>query len=135
MNKIQRWFNYRILRINVHTRQKKNKLIRNSGYKLLTKEEFAMVKKIETLAIKYRKGIQFDPQAQETLIITPNILIVLKQKGHIDINNHHGFAQMVIPDSAFNLLMMIIEREAHRERRRLKNEVKQSLKAFIDKIE
>lgn len=134
MNIFQRWFNYRILRMNVRTRQRREKFVFNSGYRLLTKEELAMVKKIEDLAIKHRDGIRYDPESQEILIIAPDVLIVLKKKGKIEINNHNGFAQMVIPDNAFSLLTKIIDREAHRERRRLKNEVKQNLRSFINKI-
>jgi hypothetical protein len=134
MSNFQRWLNYRILRMNVRTRQRRNRAVINSGYKLLTKEEFDMVKKIEELAIKFNDKIKFDPEADEVIIDIPDILVVLKKKGRIEVNNHDGFAQMTIPDNAFNLLMMIINREAHRDRRRLKYKSKQNLNAFIKKI-
>lgn len=105
----------------------------NSAYKDLDSSELSVVKKVEMLAIANKQAIRFDPTTNETLIVLDDLLVTL-QNQHIKIDNHQGFSHITVPSKAYDKLLTIIRREAHRERRRLKYQVKQNLQKFINKI-
>lgn len=94
------------------------------------KQAFEMVKDI---AIKNNSAIKFDPASDEILIILPKMLITLKNQ-NIEIHNTTGFINMNIPYDTYSLLVKIITKEAHKERRRLKHEVNLRIQEFLSKI-
>lgn len=124
---------YKIKRNIVKYRNRiKQKSIVNSLGKLTT-DELNLYNKIAYISKENKKDIRFDPVSNEILITLPNMLIILNNK-KVSIYNTTGFLNMELPDDTYNILVGIIQYEAHRERRRLKFETKKRINNFLDEL-
>ena len=104
-----------------------------AAFKMMNSEQMEVFNMTKAIAIKHNDAIRFDPHSDEILIVLPKMLITLKNNT-IHIHNHTGFLTMSIETAAYEMLATIIEVEAHRERRKLKNEVKQRIVEFLNSI-
>ena len=101
--------------------------------KSLTIEQLKLYNMVVSHAIKNNSSIKFDPESDEILIVLPKMLITLKNE-YVSIQNTTGFYMDRFPSLPYDILVHIIYKEAHRERRRLKYEVKQRINTFLNKL-
>jgi len=109
--------------------RKKDAVAMNS----LTPEQRKLYDMVVSLAVKNNSAIRFDPESDEILIVLPKMLVTLKNDSVI-VQNTVGFYTERFPALPYDILVHIIYKEAHRERRRLKYEVKQRINVFLNKL-
>jgi len=123
-----------IVKLKVYLANRKKSQIINFILKNLTSEEILLINTVKELAIKNKDCIRFDVTTSETMIVLENKLITLKQ-GKVSIDNHHGFNYAYLPDIAYEYLLCIVHKEAHRDRRRLKFIIKTNLQEFLKSVQ
>jgi hypothetical protein len=99
----------------------------------MTKQQLSVFNTVKDVVSKNRSSIMFDPMSRETLVVLPDMLITLKHD-MVYIDNTSGFLSVKYDIRAHQLLTNFINSEVHRERRKLKYEVKQRINEFIKKI-
>lgn len=124
---------YSIKRQIVLYNQKRTKNFEKRAFKKLSTEEIKTFNMVKDIAIKNNSAIKFDPESDEILIILPKMLITLKHQ-NVEIHNTTGFITVNIPFDAYSILVKIVTKEAHKERRKLKHEVKLRIREFLNKI-
>lgn len=127
--------NYKIKKLMVRLKQRSRKKRENFAFKHLNHDELNAFNTVKNLAVTYNDYIKFDPKAHETMIAVKElkILVILKQEV-VYIKNTNKFVTMPMPTEAYELLIEIIEFQAHRERRKLKKEVSDNLGDFLNDI-
>lgn len=125
---------YKVRKAIILFKQKVKRKRQRSALKKMNIEQMKVFNMTKEVSIKHNDAIRFDPQSDEILIVLPKMLITLKNDT-IYIHNTTGFLTMPIETDAYQMLVDIIEAEAHRERRKLKNEVKQRIGNFLNNIE
>ena len=99
----------------------------------MNKQQLDVFNTIKNIVINNRSSIRFDPLSHEILIVLSDMLITIKSN-MIYIDNTTGFLSVEYDIRAHKLLTDFIHSEVHRERRKLKHEVKQRIQDFIKKI-
>lgn len=125
---------YWIKRKKVKIRGKKRIVEYELAMKDLHSEEVELFNKVCDIAKNNRHLIRFDPQDSEILIVLEHMLVILKNQT-INIQNTNGFVMLKLPSAAFDLLVKIIEKEAHSERLKLKYEAKLRIIKFLKDID
>lgn len=125
--------NYKIKKVRVRLRQSAIKKGHNMAFKHMSLEQLKVFNMVKDVATKYNDAIRFDPKSDEIIIALTKMLVTLKGET-VYIHNTTGFMSMTIPTEAFEELVRIVERHAHRERRKLKKEVKDRINEFLNKI-
>lgn len=125
--------NYRISRFIVRTKQNIRTKKYNNAVAKLNSEQLTVFNLIMEMATKHRACIRFDPEVEETLIVTPDKLFTIN-KYKVNIDNTHGFLPTHFPNGAYDIMEKKLKKEGHKERRRLKHEVKVRKQEFLDKI-
>ena len=105
----------------------------NAQLKQLSIEQMKVFKMIKELAVKHNSEIVFDPQSDEIIFNLPKMLVTMKSDT-VHIHNTNGFISMNLPAGVYQILVEIIYKEGHKERRRLKNEAKKRINSFLDEI-
>ena len=124
---------YKIKKARVRFKQNMIQKRNNIAMKHVSIEQSRVIQQVINFAVKYNSAIKFDPKSDEILIILPDVLVTLKGES-VYIHNTHGFLPMPIPTEAYEMLVEVIEKEAHKERRKLKYEVKQRIHKFLDEL-
>lgn len=124
---------YKIKKARVRFKHRMIRKRNDIAMKNLSIEQLRVIKQVTEYAVKHNEAIKFDPKSDEILIILPEVLVTLKGET-IYIHNTHGFLPMPIPTEAYEMLVEVIEKEAHKERRKLKYEVKQRIHKFLDQL-
>jgi len=124
---------YFIKRKLVNFKKASNKKKEEIAMKSLTSEQQKLYNVIISLAKKNNKAIKFDPESDEILIVLFETLITLKNECII-YQNTNDFYTDKFPSLPYEILVRVIYKEAHRERRRLKYEVRQRINVFLNKL-
>jgi hypothetical protein len=101
--------------------------------KQLSIEQLRVIKQVTEYAVNHNELIRYDLKSDEILIALTDVLVTLKGET-IYIHNTNGFLPTPIPTEAYEMLLEVIEKEAHKDRRRLKYEVKQRIHNFLDQL-
>ena len=132
---------YKIKKARVRFKQRVIKRGQDMAFKHMSLEQNKVFNMVKDLAIKYNEAIRFDPTSDEIIIaITKNLVnvkgeMLITLKGEtVYIHNTTGFMSMSIPTEAYEVLVKVVEKQAHRERRKLKKEVKDRINEFLNKI-
>ena len=121
---------YKIKRKLVKFRNDKTKKFSDNLKSLITPEQLSLYRMVEDVAIKNNSNIVFDPFSSEIIISLPNILIILEGP-IITVHNTNGFYSTEMNPTATTKLVDIIQREAHKERRKFKYQAKLRLQKFL----
>ena len=136
MNSISLALKWFILRkkakLNIRYINNKNK----NAMKLMNNDQLRAFHLVERVSSKCPECIYYDKfdGESETLLTQKRLLITLHNKA-VSIDNHKGFHTEYLPEESFNLLMRIVDKNAHRFRRKLKYEVRLNIRAFMDSID
>lgn len=125
--------NYKIKKSTVRFRKRMKAKRERIAFKHISAEQLKVFNMVKDLAVKHNSAIKFDPRSDEILIILPKMLVTLKGET-VYIHNTTGFMSMIIPSEAYEILVELIQKEAHKERRKLKHEVKGRINEFLNKI-
>jgi len=115
----------------IRFRQRMKRKREKFAFSHMTKEQMKVYSMVTNYARKFREDIRFDPESDEILIVMEHMLISLKGEV-VHILNSHGFYPSSIPSEAYEILVDVIKKEAHKDRRRLKNEVKIRINKFLN---
>ena len=124
---------YKIRKSIVLFKQRVKKRRQVSALKKMNSDQMKAFNMVKSFAIKHNDAIRFDPYSDEILILLPKMLITLKNDT-IYLHNTTGFLTVPIETAAYEMLVNIIQIESHKERRKLKYEVKQRINDFLTKI-
>ena len=124
---------YSIKKVVVRFRLRMKKKRDYLALKHMSIEQSKVFYRVKELAVANNDSIKFDPASDEIIMHFPKLLITLKGDT-VYIHNTTQFVTMNIPPEAFEMLVGILEREAHKERRKFKLEVKKRLNVFLDNI-
>ena len=124
-------YKYSKFLISTKQRYKENKY--KKALAKLNVEQLKVFNLVMDLAIKNNNCIRFDPKIEETLIVMPEILITIT-KYKVVIQNSHGFLTTQFRDDAYEIMDEALTKEAHKERRKLKHDVKIRINQFLNKI-
>lgn len=122
---------YKIKKSIVRFRQRMKRKREKFAFSHMTKEQTKVYSMVVNYAKKHREDIRFDPESDEILIVMEHMLVTLKGEV-VHILNSHGFYPAPMPSEAYEILIETIKREAHKDRRRLKNEVKLRINNFLN---
>lgn len=126
---------YKIKKSLVRFKQRTRKKRENYALKHLSQECLKVFNTVKYLAVDYNDHIKFDPKARETLIVIKKLRILVTLKDEVVyIKNTVKFVTMPMPTEAYELLIEILEFQAHRNRRKLKKEVSDNLSDFLDDL-
>lgn len=125
--------NYKIKKMVIRFRQRMNRKRETLALRNMSYEQMQIFNNVKELASKNSSSIRFDPKSDEILIVLHQKLVTLKGET-VYIHNTRGFIPIIIPTEAYELLVEIIHKIAHRERRKLKHEVKQRIREFLSNI-
>lgn len=125
--------NYKIKKAYVRFKQRARKKGQDIAFKNMSLEQMKVFNMVKDLAVKHNESIRFDPKSDEIIIALTKMLVTLKGET-VYIHNTTGFMSMIIPTEAYEYLVRIVEVQAHRERRKLKKEVKDRINEFLNKI-
>lgn len=125
--------NYKFTKMFVRFKQRMRKKRERIAFKKISAEQIKVFNMVKDIAVKYNSAIKFDPKSDEILIILPKMLVTLKGET-VYIHNTTGFMSMMIPSEAYEILVELIEKEAHKERRKLKHDVKKRINEFLNQI-
>lgn len=123
--------NRKIKKLVIRFRQRMKLKREKFAFSHMTKEQTKVYTMVVNYAKKHREDIRFDPESDEILIVMEHMLITLKGEV-VHILNSHGFYPAPIPTEAYEILTEIIKKEAHKDRRRLKNDVKIRINKFLN---
>lgn len=118
-----------VVRFKLRMKKKRNDL----ALKHMSIEQLKVFYRVKELAIAHNDSIKFDPASDEIIMHFPKLLITLKGET-VYIHNTTQFVPMTIPAEAYAMLVEILQKEAHKERRKFKLEVKKRLNVFLDNI-
>jgi hypothetical protein len=104
------------------------------AFKSLSAEQLKVFNIVKDLAMQNNDAIKFDPKSSESLIVIPDKLLVTMKNEQVRIDNSRGFMSIQMPSEAFDMLIEIVEAEAHKDRRKIKQDVKLRLHSFLDDI-
>ena len=99
----------------------------------LDTEQIKVFSMVMNMAKKNSEDIKFDPESSETLIVLSEMLVTIKPYV-VHIDNTHGFRSTRFPQDAYEIMDSILIKEAHRVRRKLKNDVKMRINLFLNKV-
>jgi hypothetical protein len=85
------------------------------------------------IGVTHNEYIKFDPEIDEIMIYMPDMLIVIGNY-MVNIDNTHGFIPTEFQNDAYEIMQSLLKKEGHRNRRKLKHEVKIRKRNFMDKI-
>lgn len=125
---------YRIKKMIVRFKHRAARKRLNYAFKVLSVEQLKVYNIVKEVAEKNNDAIRFDPKTEEILINIPDKLLVTMRGGDVRIDNSKGFMLITMPTEAYELLVEITEKEAHKDRRKLKKDVKNRLHSFLDNI-
>ena len=125
--------NYKIKKAYVRFKQRARKKGQDMAFKNMSLEQMKVFNMVKDLSVKHNESIRFDPTSNEIIIALTKMLVTLKGET-VYIHNTTGFMSMTIPTEAYDYLVEIVEKQAHRERRKLKKEVKDRINEFLNKI-
>jgi len=102
--------------------------------KSLNKQQLETFELVEQLSSDYPESIMYDKYSdfEETMIRLPHLLVTMSDYT-VHVNNTTGFNPASLPKPAYNHLMNIVDRNAHRYRRGLRYETQSNISAFIKK--
>ena len=100
-------------------------------YKKITSEQRDMFYLVSRVVSANNDKILFDPVSKETLIVLPEALYIIKNN-EISILNHNRFVTTWFYDDLYEHVLEIINREAHRYRRKLKYQSTKNIREFIN---
>lgn len=124
---------YKFSKSMVRFRQRMRRKRESIAFKKISAEQLKVYTMVKDLAVKHNSAIKFDPKSDEILLILPKMLVTLKGET-VYIHNTTGFMSMMMPSEVYEILVEHVEKEAHKERRKLKHEVKQRINEFLTKI-
>lgn len=124
---------YKFSKSMVRFRQRMRRKRESIAFKKISAEQLKVFNMVKDLAVKHNSAIKFDPKSDEILLILPKMLVTLKGET-VYIHNTTGFMSMMMPSEVYEILVEHVEKEAHKERRKLKHEVKQRINEFLSKI-
>lgn len=124
---------YKFSKSMVRFRQRMKRKREKIAFKKISQEQLRVFNMVKDLAVKHNSAIKFDPKSDEILLILPKMLVTLKGET-VYIHNTTGFMSMMMPSEVYEILVEHVEKEAHKERRKLKHEVKQRINEFLTKI-
>ena len=122
--------NIRLLRYFVLRRQNQKIAEYDRAMKNLTVEQVMTFNRVKDLAVANNSMIKFDPKTNEILIDLSHILIIIKGN-KVYIQNSTVFHIQEFYSNTIDFLRDIIEREAHRDRCKLKHEAKQRIRSLL----
>jgi len=124
---------YKFRKLIILFKQRNKRRRQASALKKMNSEQMKAFNMVKSFAVKHNDAIRFDPYSDEILILLPKMLITLKNDT-IYVHNTTGFLTIPIETAAYEMLVDIIHIESHKERRKLKYEVKQRINDFLTKI-
>lgn len=124
---------YKFSKSMVRFRQRMKRKREKIAFKKISMEQMRVFNMVKDLSVKHNSAIKFDPKSDEILLILPKMLVTLKGET-VYIHNTTGFMSMIMPSEVYEILVEHVEKEAHKERRKLKHEVKQRINEFLIKI-
>lgn len=122
------------VRIRRYFKGKSNRTRERIAFKSLSAEQLKVFNIVKEVAIQNNDAIKFDPKSSESLIVIPDKLLVTLKHEQVRIDNSRGFMSINMPSEAYDMLIEIIETEAHKDRRKIKQDVKNRLHNFLDDI-
>lgn len=125
---------YKIKRMNAKTRIKRRAVLERSALKTLNFEQKEIFDLVVGEARKHPEAIRYDRVDNETLIVLKDLIITIKSDSKdymVYVDNHRGFHSQWFYQAAYALMNDIVDREAHRFRRKLKHETKMNIRAFL----
>jgi hypothetical protein len=125
--------NYKINRIIIKIKQFKAKNKYAKAVKKLNTEQLRVFNYIMNIGVTHNEYIKFDPEIDEIMIYMPDMLIVIGNY-MVNIDNTHGFIPTEFQNDAYEIMQSLLKKEGHRNRRKLKHEVKIRKRNFMDKI-
>lgn len=128
---------YRIKRMNVKVRIKYRSISEKSANKTLNFEQKEIFDLVVGEAKKHPEAIRYDRVDNETLIVLKDLIITIKSDSKdyiVFVDNHRGFHSQWFYQAAFDLMNEIVDKEAHRFRRKLKHEITMNIRAFLRDI-
>lgn len=124
---------YKIRKLIVRYKQRIKSYRENKIFSKMTNEQLRIYNMVKDIVINNRSSVKLDPYSNEILIVLPKMLITLKHD-MIYVDNTNGFLSIRLNMVAHDMLKKLIYTEIHRERRKLKYEVKGRIHDFIDKV-
>jgi len=124
---------YRVKRGIVRYKQRIRSHRENKIFIRMNNEQLRIYNMVKDIVINNKSSVKFDPYSNEILIVLPKMLITLKHD-MIYVDNTNGFLSIRLDIDAHDMLEKLIHIEIHRERRKLKYEVKGRIHKFIDKV-
>jgi len=122
--------NYKIKKAIVRIKQRNRVRIERNALKPLSFQQLKVYNTVIELAKTHQEAIKFDRKTDEILLIFPDKLITLSENT-VRIDNTNKFYPINLPTEAYDLMVDYVSIEGHRERRRLKNEVKKNINKFL----
>lgn len=128
---------YRLKRWSVRARQKRRFVREQRILNMLDREQRAVYDLVIKTAKNHPDKILYDTLTEEILIVEKTRLFTLfnaNKERIVSIHNHKGFHNQWFPETAFDHLTSIVNREAHRYRRGLKYDVRMNIRSFIESV-
>ena len=122
--------NYKIKKSIVRIKQRNKARIERNALKPLSFQQLKVYNTVKDLSKTHQDAIKFDRKTDEILLIFPDKLITLSENT-VRIDNTNKFYPINLPTEAYDILVDYVSIEGHRERRRLKNEVKKNINKFL----
>lgn len=122
--------NYKIKKSIVRLKQRNKARRERNALKPLSMQQLKVYHTVIELAKTHQEAIKFDRTTDEILIIFPDKLITLTENT-VRIDNTNKFYPLAFPTEAYDIMVDYVSIEGHRERRRLKNEVKKNINRFL----
>lgn len=125
---------YKIKRLNAKTRIKRRLVLEKDALRTLNFEQKEIFDLVVGEARKHPEAIRYDRIDNETLIVLKDLILTIKSDSKdymVYIDNHRGFHSQWFYQQAYVLINEIVDREAHRFRRKLKHETKMNIRAFL----
>jgi hypothetical protein len=126
-----------VKRMNVKVRQKRQMTLIDAAMKTMNAEQKEIFNLVVDLVKKHPETILYDKISNETLIVQPDLLVTIykdSKDNMVAIDNHHGFHKQWFYEAAYHLITEIVNREAHRYRRKLKYTTRINIQEFIKGI-
>jgi hypothetical protein len=129
---------YRIKRHNVGVRQKRDLVLAKNATSLMNIDQKNYFDIVLKLVKKHPEYIKYDKITNETLIIGKSIVVTLYHSDKdymVKIENHRDFpSPQWFHETSYHYLISIIDKEAHRFRRKLLKEARDNKSEVINRI-
>lgn len=127
---------FAINRIRIKIRQKRAKAIENRAKSNMNSEQLEVFNLIISIIEAQPDSIRYNINDNDVYILYSDIIINIKLDGSniCYINNHRGFHQLWFKTDSFDFLIEKIHKKANKAIRKLKNEILNNRKAFINSI-